>query len=68
MKLKIKGKTLNLPDLPVPKIRMSMNAPKLPFGVPMPKVPKVKISGKKMKQVLKKLKKNVRKYINRNKK
>ena len=48
MKLKIKGKTLNLPDLPVPKIRMSMDIPKLPFGIPMPKIPNIKISGKKM--------------------
>ena len=48
MKIEIKGKTFRLPNLPMPKIRMSMSIPKLPFGVPMPKVPKVKISGKKM--------------------
>ena len=48
MKIEIKGKTFRLPNLPMPKVRFEMGLPRLPFNIPIPKIPQVKISGKKM--------------------
>jgi|TARA_Y100000310_G_scaffold331200_1_gene404339 hypothetical protein len=48
MKIKIRSRSFTLPDLPVPKIKMSMDIPKLPIDMPMPKFPNLKISGKKL--------------------